>query len=84
MTVIPRFRLTFDRAEAPAFDPADYSVVVKYCARPPAPWRWQIYRAGRQSPIARSQSCYAVRATANAEGKAALQQLLQRLVHSAN
>ena len=77
---IPRFRLTFNRAMAPAFDPADYSVVVKNRARPPTPWRWEIYRAGRQSPVARSSSCYALSATATAEGKAALAQLLRRLV----
>jgi hypothetical protein len=34
MTQIQRFRLTFHRAMAPAFDPADYSVVVN---RAPAP-----------------------------------------------
>lgn len=78
MTLTPRFRLVFDRAAAPVFDPADYSVVVKSRARMPAPWRWEIYRAGRQSPVARSQGCYASRGTANAEGKAALTQLLAR------
>jgi hypothetical protein len=80
MTQVAPFRLTFDRAMAPAFDPADYSVVVKYSGRAPKPWRWQIHRAGRQSAVVRSQSCYASTRTANIEGKAALSQLLLRLM----
>ncbi len=35
------------------FDRADYSVVVKNRAPPPNSWRWEIYRAGRSSPIER-------------------------------
>ena len=55
-------------------------MVVKNRARLPAPWRWEIYRAGRQSPIARSEAYYESRGTASAEGKAALTQLLGRLM----
>jgi hypothetical protein len=33
---------------------ADYSVVVKRRAPPPKAWRWEIYRAGRTSPIVHS------------------------------
>ena len=60
-------------------DPADYSVVVKNRARPPNPWRWEIYRAGRQSPIARSESNFELRSTANSDGKLALTRLLGNL-----
>ena len=62
-----------------AFDPADYSMVVKNRARLPTPWRWEIYRAGRQSPIARSLVYFELRSTANSEGKLALTRLLEEL-----
>ena len=58
---------------------ADFSVVVKNRARMPTPWRWEIYRAGRQSPIAHSEQFFGSRATANLEGKAALDQMLKKL-----
>jgi hypothetical protein len=35
-------------------DETDYSVVVKNRAPPPKSWRWEIYRAGRTSPIEHS------------------------------
>jgi hypothetical protein len=57
----------------------DYSVVVKNRARLPTPWRWEIYRAGRQSPIAHSEQFFGSRGTANLEGKAALDQMLKKL-----
>lgn len=31
-------------------DHVDFSVVVKQRGRPPFPWRWEIYRAGRNTP----------------------------------
>jgi hypothetical protein len=37
------------------FDDADYSVVVMSRAPPPNSWRWEIYRAGKSSPIGRSR-----------------------------
>ena len=37
------------------FDDTDYSVVVKSRAPPPNSWRWEIYRAGKSSPIGRSR-----------------------------
>jgi len=58
----------------------DYSVVVKNRARMLKPWRWEIYRAGRVSPIAHSDDYFESRSTANMEGKAALEQMLKRLV----
>jgi hypothetical protein len=57
------------------FDPDDYSVVVKNRARMPKPWRWEIYRAGRQSPIVHSEEFFDLMSTARAEGKAALERL---------
>jgi hypothetical protein len=40
------------------FDQTDFSVVVKNRAPPPKPWRWEIYRAGRKSPIECSSVLY--------------------------
>jgi hypothetical protein len=57
----------------------DYAVVVKNRARMPKPWRWEIYRAGRQSPIAHSEQLFELRSTANLEGKVALDQMLKKL-----
>jgi hypothetical protein len=54
----------------------DFSVVVKNRARPPKPWRWEIYRAGRTSPIEHSQIYFESMAEANRAGKAALRLLL--------
>ena len=61
-------------------DRTDYSVVVKNRARMPKPWRWEIYRAGRVSPVAHSEEYFESRSTANLEGKQALEQLLKKLV----
>jgi len=60
------------------FDRADYSVVVKNRAPPPNSWRWEIYRAGRSSPIEQSVYFHTM-ATANRAGKEALKQLLDKL-----
>ncbi len=61
------------------FDDADYSVVVKSRAPPPNSWRWEIYRAGRSSPIGQSPIFFHTMAAANKAGKAALKQLLAKL-----
>jgi hypothetical protein len=61
-----------------ALDPADYFVVVKNRARLPKPWRWEIHRAGRQSPVAHSQEFFDLRGTAIVEGRAALDVLLKK------
>ena len=60
-------------------DRTDYSVVVKNRARMPKPWRWEIYRAGRQSPIAHSEDYFESLSSANLQGKAALEQMLKKL-----
>jgi hypothetical protein len=67
------------RALNSGLERADFSVVVKTRSRMPTPWRWEIYRAGRQSPIAHSEQFFGSRATANLEGKAALDQMLKKL-----
>ena len=56
-------------------DHEDFSVVVKNRASPPKPWRWEIYRAGRTSPI-QSNVFFESVAAANCAGKAALRSLL--------
>jgi hypothetical protein len=67
------------RALNSGLERADYSVVVKNRARMPTPWRWEIYRAGRQSPIAHSEQLFGLRSTAHLEGKAALDEMLKKL-----
>ena len=57
-------------------DHADFSVVVKNRARAPKPWRWEIYRAGRISPIEHSKTFFETMAEANRAGKVALGLLL--------
>jgi hypothetical protein len=57
-------------------DQADFSVVVKNRAPPPKQWRWEIYRAGRKSPIKFSSVFFETVEAANRAGKQALQQLL--------
>jgi len=58
------------------FDQTDFSLVVKDRASPPKPWRWEIYRAGRNSPIESSSVRYETVSAANRAGKEALKQLL--------
>jgi hypothetical protein len=57
-------------------DHADFSVVVKNRASPPKAWRWEIYRAGRRSPIEQSKDLFETVTEANRAGKVALQSLL--------
>ena len=54
----------------------DFSVVVKNRARPPKPWRWEIYRAGRSSPIRQSDMYFETATEANRAGKSALALML--------
>ena len=60
-------------------DQNDYSVVVKHRAPPPKSWRWEIYRAGRRSPIEQSSVYFHTMAAANRAGREALKQLLDKL-----
>jgi hypothetical protein len=54
------------------FDRTDYSVVVKNRAPPPSSWKWEIYRAGRSSPVKQSSVFFHTMVTANRAGKEAL------------
>jgi len=60
----------------PMIDHEDFSVVVKNRAPPPKPWRWEIYRAGRNSPIEHSAVFFETVTEANRAGKVALRSLL--------
>jgi hypothetical protein len=61
------------------FDRTDYSVVVKYRALPPNSWRWEIYRAGRSTPIKTSSGYFGTMVMARRAGKEALKALLDKL-----
>jgi hypothetical protein len=54
----------------------DFSVVVKRKGQTPNPWRWEIYRAGRNSAIQCSETFFATMTEANRAGNAALNVLL--------
>jgi hypothetical protein len=60
-------------------DHEDFSVVVKNRASPPKPWRWEIYRAGRTSPIEHSQVYFETMSEASRAGKAALKLMLSEV-----
>jgi hypothetical protein len=53
-------------------DHSDFSVVVKSRGRPPDQWKWEIYRAGRNSPIKQSDIFFSTMTEANRAGKKAL------------
>jgi hypothetical protein len=55
---------------------SDFSVVIKNRARPPKPWRWEIYRAGRTSAILQSEIFFETATEANRAGKSALSLML--------
>ena len=63
-------------AMSEAFDPEDFSFVVKMRGAPAKPWVWEIHRAGKSGPVERSPVCYASMAEAVREGKKALARLL--------
>jgi hypothetical protein len=54
----------------------DFSVVVNNRALPPKSWRWEIYRAGRTSPIEHSKDFFESVTEADRAGKVALRLLL--------
>lgn len=53
-------------------DHPDFSVVVKNRGRPPSPWKWEIYRAGRNSPVKQSEVYFSTVTEANRVGRKAL------------
>jgi hypothetical protein len=54
----------------------DFSVVVKLRERQPRPWRWEIYRAGRLSPVMQSAEAYQSAGIAHKLGQRALKLFL--------
>ena len=50
----------------------DFSVVVKNRGRLPSPWKWEIYRAGRNSPVKQSEVYFTTVGEANRAGRKAL------------
>src|ERR1700675_3223759 len=60
------------------YQPTDFSVVVKSRGKPPNPWRWEIYRAGRSSAVEQSSVFFPTMAAANKAGKTALAQLFKK------
>jgi hypothetical protein len=70
-------------AHCPAMDTlenTDYSVVVKHRGKPPNPWRWEIYCAGRKSSIVNSPVYFPTMTEANRAGKEALKQHLDNRI----
>ena len=53
-------------------DHSDFSVVVKNRGRLPSPWKWEIYRTGRSSPVEQSEVYFSTVAEANRAGRKAL------------
>src|SRR5260370_8600208 len=64
------------------FDRTDYSIVVKNRAPLPNSWRWEIYRAGRSSPIEQSSVYFHSVCAANRAGTETLMQSLHKLTLS--
>ena len=52
---------------------SDFSVVVKNRARPPKPWRWEIFVAGKNKPVLMSEF-FETMSEATRAGKGALAQ----------
>jgi hypothetical protein len=60
------------------YERTDFSVVVKSRGKPPNPWRWEIYRAGRGSAVEQSATFFPTMAAASKAGKEALAQLFRK------
>jgi hypothetical protein len=60
------------------FEPDDYSVVVKNRAKHPKPWRWEIYRAGRDTPVDHSPVNFETMTMAHRAGKEGLKMFLAK------
>jgi hypothetical protein len=53
-------------------DHPDFSVVVKNRGCPPSPWQWEIYRAGRNSPVKQSEVYFNTATEVTRAGRKAL------------
>jgi len=60
-----------------AFDPEDFSFVVKLRGGPDRPWIWEVHCAGKSKPVERSFVFYKSAAEATREGKKALARILK-------
>jgi len=61
-----------------SFEAEDYSVVVKNKGKYPRSWRWEIYRAGRDSPVNQSPVYFETATKAQRAGKEAIKLLLAK------
>jgi hypothetical protein len=59
---------------APSFTSLDYTLAIKNKGRPPLPWRWEIYAAGKRKPVQQSDF-FETMSEATRAGKAALAKL---------
>jgi hypothetical protein len=57
-----------------ALDLFEYTLAIKNRGRPPKPWRWEIYEAGKSKP-ARQSDFFETMSEATRAGKAALAEL---------
>jgi hypothetical protein len=60
------------------FAPDDYSIVVKNRAKQPKPWRWEIYPAGRETPVDCSPVYFETVTLAHRAGKKAIKLFLAK------
>jgi hypothetical protein len=60
--------------KAPSLDPFDCTLAIKNKGRPPRPWRWEIYAAGKSKPV-RQSDFFETMSEATRAGKAALAEL---------
>jgi hypothetical protein len=56
----------------------DFSVVIKSRGKPPKPWKWEIYRAGRSSALAQSSEFFATVSAAKKAGDRALAKMFEK------
>jgi hypothetical protein len=57
----------------------DFSVVIKSRGKPPNPWRWEIYRVGRSTPVTQSSEYFPTVGAAKKAGAQALAELFKKL-----
>ncbi len=57
-----------------SLDPAEYTLAIKNRGRPPKPWRWEIYAAGKSKPVQQSD-LFETMSDATRAGKVALAEL---------
>jgi hypothetical protein len=60
-----------------SFNPSDYTLAIKNRGRPPRPWRWEIYVAGKNKPV-RQSDFFETMSEATRAGKVALADLLTK------